>query len=83
MTAVRMQSPASEVRPVNLPRGMCTAPRVTLHLIGVFLKLCGAQLDHVTGGRYARACEQNRIGPLWVHIPRYNQAQGLTAVHKR
>ncbi len=29
----------------------------------VFLKLCGARLDRLTGGRYSRACEQNQIGP--------------------
>jgi hypothetical protein len=33
------------------------------HRTGVFLKLCGARLDRLTGGRYSRACEQNQIGP--------------------
>ena len=37
---------------------------VALHLNGVFLKLCGARLDRLTGRRYSRACEQNQIGPL-------------------
>jgi hypothetical protein len=28
----------------------------------VFLKLCDARLDRLTGGRYPRACEQNQSG---------------------
>ena len=37
---------------------------VALYLNGVFLKLCGAWLDRLTGGRYSHPCEQNQIGPL-------------------
>jgi hypothetical protein len=41
-----------------------TLAYVGWHLNGVFLKLCGARLDWLTGRRYSRACEQNQIGPL-------------------